>query len=172
VVNYKNVIESILLITPKPIFPEEIAKILEITADQVTYYINELKKDYEPRGIKIIEHMGLYELTSDPQNAGYIAKFLNQEIRGTLSQATLETLAIIFYKQPITRGGIEEIRGVNSDQSVRNLLIRGLIEEKGRKDTPGKPMLYGTSIKFIKHLGLSSEKELPTFETIKEARVT
>jgi segregation and condensation protein B len=169
-VNYKNIIESILLVSPKPVFPEEIAKILDIKTDEVAAYINELKKDYEPRGIKITHHMGLYELTSDPQNATFIAKFLNQEIRGTLSQAALETLAIIFYKQPITRGGVEEVRGVNSDQSVRNLLIRGLIEERGRKETPGKPILYGTSINFIKHLGLSSEEELPTFETIIGAR--
>lgn len=159
--NLKNIIESLLLVAEKPVSSENIAIDLQVEEKEVLSALFEIKEDYKNRGIILTQKEDLFELTTNPDNASYVIRFLNQELRGNLSQSALEVLAIILYKQPVTRSDIEEIRGVNSDQAVRNLLIRGLIEEKGRRETPGRPALYGTSLNLLKHFGFASEDEIP-----------
>lgn len=157
----KNTLESLLLVAEKPVTATELANFLKQDKNSVLEALNTLKKDFLEHGINIIQNGEEFELVSNPKNAHLISRFLNQELKNDLTQSALETLAIILYKQPITRNEIEQVRGVNSDQQVRNLLIRGLIEEKGRKETPGKPILYGTSIRLLKHFGFTTESEIP-----------
>jgi segregation and condensation protein B len=120
--------------------------------------------EYKDRGIKILRKGDYYSMVTDPESAETIARFLNEELRHDLSEAALETLSIITYKQPVTRLEIEEIRGVASDQLLRSLLIRGLIQEVGRKESPGRPILYGTTMEFLQYFGLQNENELPEFK--------
>ncbi len=167
--NLKSIIESILFVAEKPISLNELKSITkESTADLKTV-LGEIQNEFQGHGFNIVTKDNYYQLVSNPQNADIIAKFFNEELRRDLSQAALEILAIISYKQPITRVEIDKIRGVHSGESIRNLMIRGLIEEKGRKDSPGRPILYGTSINFLKHLGLSSVEELPKVEELENS---
>src|SRR5690625_1441484 len=115
----------------------------------------------------IIQSQQAYHLTTKPEHSNYFKKLLETPQTTKLSQAALETLAIIAYKQPITRVEIEEIRGVNSDRPVQTLVARSLVEEVGRKDAVGRPILFGTSKDFLTYFGLTSLEELPPFpETI------
>ncbi|HBG81629.1 TPA: SMC-Scp complex subunit ScpB [candidate division CPR2 bacterium] len=162
----KQILESLLLVAEKPVSLEELCVTLEQDKETVLEALNDLTEEFSSKGINIICSNDEFEMVSSPKNANWVMRFLNQELKNDLAQSALEVLAIILYKQPITRGEIEQIRGVNSDQSVRNLLIRGLIEEKGRKDTPGKPILFGTSINLLKHFGFSSKEDIPKLEEI------
>lgn len=163
----KSVIESLLFVAEKPVSLKELTNITgEMTAD-IQKVIAELTNEYEKRGIKLIRKGEYYSFVSDPVNSLFVSKFLNEELRHDLSQAALETLAIITYKQPITKNEIEEIRGVNSDQMVRNLMIRGLITEVGRKEAVGRPILYGTTMEFIQYFGLLKEEDVPKMEELK-----
>jgi segregation and condensation protein B len=170
--NLKGQIESILLVAEKPVSAKEIASCTGSMNVNVQKALAELIKDYQERGIKIIKKGEYYIMATDPQHTDVVSRFLNEELRHDLTPAAIEALSIVTYKQPITRGEIEEIRGVNSDQVVRNLLIRGLIAEIGRRETPGRPILYGTTMEFLQFFGLSSEKDLPEFkEEIQESLV-
>lgn len=164
--NIKNIIESILLVAEKPVDIKELATITATQVAEIQKSANELIAEYKERGLRIIKKGDFLHLVSAPENAEYIAKYLNEELRGDLTRAALETLAIITYKQPITRTEVEEIRGVNSDYLVRNLMIRGLIGEVGRKETVGKPILYGTTIEFLQHFGLESDEQLPKMDDV------
>lgn len=159
----KGMIESILLVAEKPVSVKEISACTGEMASVIQKYLSELIDDYKDRGIKIIKKGEYFSLVTDPANTEIITKFLNEELRHDLSEAAVETLSIITYKQPITRMEIEEIRGVNADQIVRNLLIRGLVAEVGRKEAPGRPILYGTTMEFLQYFGLTSEEEIPKF---------
>jgi segregation and condensation protein B len=161
--NIKNIIESILLVAEKPVTSKELATCCGAMQPDVQKTMTELIKEYQSRGIKIIRKGDYYSLVTDPESAEAVAKFLNEELRHDLSDAALETLSIITYKQPVTRLDVEDIRGVASDQLLRNLLIRGLIQEVGRKETPGRPILYGTTMEFLQYFGLKDESELPEF---------
>ncbi len=135
--------------------------------------MNELDKYYsETRGLRLQWHGKKVQLTSSPEFSKIIENFLGVEVTTTLSQASLEALAIIVYKQPITRPEIDEIRGVNSDGVVRNLLSKGLIEENGRVEGAGRPILYGTTSDFLNYFGLSSLDELPTFDVLPTDEIT
>lgn len=164
----KNIIESILLVAEKPVSAKELSTCTEAMTSEVQKSLTELIKDYEKRGIKIIKKGDYYSLVTDPANAEAVSKFLNEELRHDLSAAAIETLSIITYRQPVTRVDIEDVRGVASDQILRNLLIRGLIQEVGRKDSPGRPILYGTTMEFLQYFGLKDEGELPEFEIPEE----
>src|SRR5690625_8000813 len=111
--------------------------------------------------MKIIQSNEMYHLTTKPEHSQYYKKLLQGPRSSRMTQATLETLAIIAYKQPITKTEIEEIRGVNSDYAVQTLLARSLIEKIGRKDTVGRPVLYATSKEFLTYFGLTSLEDLP-----------
>ena len=164
--NIKNIIESILLVAEKPVNIKELATVCNAHIAIIQKATQDLTKDYKDRGIKLIRKGDLYHIVSDPENAEYVAKYLNDDLRGDLSRAALETLAIITYKQPITRMEVEDVRGVNSDYVVRNLMIRGLIEEVGRKEALGRPILYGTTMEFLQFFGLENEDQLPSVDNI------
>jgi segregation and condensation protein B len=118
-------------------------------------------RENPPLGLRVQRHNGELELVTDPESAPYIESLLGLDRPTKLSRAALETMAIVAYRQPVTRGDIEAIRGVNSDSAVTTLLNRGLISEVGRKETVGHPTLYGSTAEFLQHLGLDSLEALP-----------
>jgi len=146
-----------------PLTSEQLAGCLDIARDKVEELMEDLKQSYdrEGRGLEIRRVAGGYQMVTCPQYAPAIKKLLKEESPTSLSAPALETLAIIAYRQPITRTEIEEIRGVNSEGVINTLLNKGIIEEKGRKEVPGRPILYGTTPKFLEWLGLEDLSQLP-----------
>lgn len=159
----KSTLESILLVAEKPVAARELSTCSGAMLSEVQKILAELIEEYNNRGIKIIRKGDYYSLVTDPENAEAVGRFLNEELRHDLSDAALESLSIITYKQPVTRMEIEEIRGVATDQILRNLMIRGLVSEVGRKESPGRPILYGTSMEFLQYFGFKNEGEIPKF---------
>ena len=160
----KGVMEALLFISEKPVMLEQIKEVLE-GVDNITIreIINELKNEYEARqsGMVILEIAGGYQMLSNPNYSMAIRKFYKSRHKEKLSKPSLETLAIVAYKQPVTRLDIELIRGVNSDGVTEYLLIKGLVKIIGRKDVPGKPYLHGTTKQFLEYFGLKSLADLP-----------
>ncbi len=154
-------LESMLFVASGPVSPGRLAKALEITPAAVTSLLRTLAEEYQHRGLRLQWSGNAVQLTTAPAASSVVERFLGLEVTSRLSQAALEVLAIIGYMQPITRPRIDEIRGVNSDGALRTLLSKGLIEELGRMDTPGRPILYGTAPEFLQHFGLNSIEELP-----------
>ena len=154
-------LEALLLVAPTAAAPSQLAAALEVTARQVEKALQGLEETYAERGMRIQTHNGRVQLTSAPEAAVCIERFLELETATRLTSAALETLAIVAYQQPVTRPQIDYIRGVNSDSVIRNLLSKGLIEESGRTEGPGRPILYSTSPEFLQHFGLSSLTDLP-----------
>ncbi len=157
-------VEALLFAAPTAIPASQIALALGVTAREVEQSIQALVEAYAERGIRIQEHHGRLQMTSAPEAAAGIERLLELDTTSSLTRASLETLAIIVYQQPVTRPQIDAIRGVNSDSVIRNLLIKGLIEEGGRSEGPGRPILYTTSSDFLQHFGLSSLSELPPLQ--------
>ena len=124
--------------------------------------MEEYKK--EDRGLRLIEINGGYQLVTKEENSDYIQKLLKKNRKHSLSQASIESLAIIAYKQPITRIDIDEIRGVKSESALQRLVERSLIREVGRLEVPGRPILYGTTDEFLRQFGLKNLKELPSLD--------
>jgi segregation and condensation protein B len=162
----KKVIESILFIAEKPVSVKEMAKITGFMVTDIQQALKELIEEYNTKGICLAKKGEYFSFVSAPECAKYVSKYLNEELRHDLSQAALEALAIITYRQPITRMEIEEIRGLNSEQTLRNLMIRGLISEVGRKETIGRPILYGTTMEFVQYFGLLDEDNIPKLEEL------
>jgi len=165
--NLKSTLESLLFVAEKPVSVKELAGVTGNMLGEIQTTLTEIGKEYGERGIRLVRKGEYFSFVSAPENAKEVSALLNEELRHDLSQAALETLAIITYKQPLTRMEIEEIRGVNTDQIVRSLMIRGLITEVGRKESVGKPILYGTTMEFIQYFGLNSEDSLPKIEELK-----
>ena len=165
---YKSIIESLLFMSGEPLNIKEISSIIECDIDYTKEIINNMKDEFEKdnRGIKLIQLENNLQLVTKEENSNYIQKLLKTNVRQSLSQAALETLAIVAYKQPITRIDIDEIRGVKSDRAIQTLVEKKLIRECGRLEVPGKPILYGTTEEFLRHFGLESLKELPSLEQI------
>ncbi|WP_042223547.1 SMC-Scp complex subunit ScpB [Oceanobacillus manasiensis] len=160
----KAILEGLLFASgDEGITVKQLANILEITEASVQTILEELKYDYEhrERGIMLMHSHGAYHLTTKPEHSKFYQKFIETPHSTRMSQAALETLAIIAYQQPITRTEIEEIRGVKSDRPVQTLVARMLIEEVGRKDSIGRPILFGTSKEFLTFFGLTSLEDLP-----------
>lgn len=157
-------IEALLFVASIPVTPSQIAETLSISLKDVELHLEELRSHYADRGISLQAYSGKYQLTSSAAFAQDVEKFLGLELTTRLSRAAIETMAIIAYRQPITRPGIENIRGVSSDGVIRSLLSRGLIQEVGRADGPGRPILFSTTIDFLQHFGLNSLDELPPYE--------
>lgn len=157
-------VEAILFVYPEPVSADQIAKILETTPRLVKKALEEIEALYQGRGIRLQYHKNKIQITSAPEAAPVLEKMLELETTTTLSQAALETLSIIAYQQPITRPQIDSIRGVNSDAVLRTLLTKGLIDDIGRADGPGRPILYSTTPDFLKYFGLSSYDELPPLD--------
>ena len=161
--NIKYAIEGILFAAGEPVKAATLAVVLDVPVDDIHAAVKELKEEYDRdrRGFNIIEILEGYQICSRPEYYTYIQEILGEQRNQPLSNAAMEALAIIAYKQPITRGQIERIRGVNSDGCVNRLYERGLIEEAGRLDAPGKPILYVTTQTFLRCFGLKSPDELP-----------
>lgn len=164
-------VEAILFVSPEPITAVQIADLLNTTPREVKNAFEALDKLYQGRGIRLQYHKNKVQITSAPEAAPILENMLELETNSTLSQAALETLSIIAYQQPITRPQIDSIRGVNSDGVLRTLLNKGLIDDVGRTEGPGRPILYSTTTEFLKHFGLASYEELPPldFDDIQES---
>lgn len=154
-------LESLLFVASGPVSMSRLATALEITPRAVEKLLAEMETDYATRGLRFQWTGNNVQLTTAPEAADVVERFLGLELTSRLSQAALETLAIVGYLQPITRPQIDQIRGVNSDGALRSLLSKGLIEEVGRMETPGRPILYGSTAEFLQHFGLSMLEELP-----------
>lgn len=164
----EKIIEAILFVAEKPVSVKELATICQSMTMDVQRALLDLIEAYKNRGVSIIRKGNYFQMVSAPEFSEYVGRYLNIELRSELSGAALETLAIITYKQPITRHETEEIRGVNCDAILRSLQIRGLIAEVDRKDAPGRPILYGTTFEFLQHLGIESLDQLPKIKDEKD----
>ncbi|MBD3264513.1 MAG: SMC-Scp complex subunit ScpB [Candidatus Omnitrophica bacterium] len=162
----KAIIESLLFVNERPIELSELADIIEMDKKDINKALEELSSEYSQRGsgICIVKVAGGYQMCSSPENEPWLKKMYRDRNKQKLSTASLETLAIIAYKQPVTRIEIESIRGVNVDGVVKKLTELGLIKIGGRKEVVGKPFLYITTRKFLEYFGINSLKELPKLE--------
>jgi len=155
-------LESLLFVASGPVSTSRLGTALDISPANVRSLLRDLTETYQDRGLRLQWVGQSVQLTSAPEASEVVERFLGLEVTTRLSPAALEVLAIIAYMQPITRPSIDQIRGVNSDGALRTLLGKGLIEEQGRMDTPGRPILYGTTPEFLQHFGLSLIDELPS----------
>ena len=154
-------IEAMLFVSAEPVPVAQLATALDVTASVEERGLNELDESLLTRGLRLQRNAGRVQLTTAPELAPLVELFLGLEATTHLSRAALETLAIIAYQQPCTRPQVDAIRGVNSDGMMKSLLSKGLIQESGRTDGPGRPILYSTSPEFLQHFGLGSIVELP-----------
>jgi len=166
--NIDAVIESLLFVSGDGLAISQIAEILEITEEETKKQVDKLKVFYKEnkRGIGIVEYDGYIQLKTPEDNFLYVTKLAESKRKQPLSPAALEALSIVAYHQPVTRSSVEFIRGVNSDGPMSRLVERGLIEETGRLDAPGRPILYSTTKEFLRSFGLSSLKDLPDIEDL------
>lgn len=162
----KSAIESMLFVSGDPLALRDIAHNLELKEKNVEEIVKEMMTEYEDenRGIRLISINNSYQLVTKSENSDYLQKMLKKNKRYSLSQASIESLAIIAYKQPITRIDIDEIRGVKSESAIQKLVERGLIKDVGRLEVPGRPILYGTTDEFLRQFGLETLKELPSLD--------
>lgn len=160
---YISIIESILFVWSEPIHIDEISKVLELNKKETNELINIMRDEFEHyrRGITVNVHDGYVQLATRSDHDKYISKLIKKSRKKKLSNSSMEVLALIAYKQPITRVEIDDIRGVKSYSSIDTLVNKGLIEEVGRLDKIGKPIQYGTTIKFLSSFNLTSLNDLP-----------
>jgi segregation and condensation protein B len=161
-------IEGLLFVAAEAVATSQLAEALDLSASTVELALEQLEGELHQRGLRLQRYAGRVQLTTAPELATPIARFLGLEATSRLSRAALETLAIIAYQQPITHPQIDAIRGVDSDSMLKSLLNKGLVFESGRTDGPGRPILYVTSPVFLQHLGLNSIAELPPLELTEE----
>lgn len=168
-VNLQYAIEGILFAAGEPVKASKLAAVLEEPIVKVNEAVKLLRHEYDLnlRGLKIIEIDDGYQLCSRPEYYAYIQEILGEQRRQALSNAAMEALAIVAYKQPITRAQVEYIRGVNSDGAMNRLVERNLIEEAGRLDAPGRPILYKTTQNFLRCFGLKNPSDLPPVDMSK-----
>ncbi|MBQ8828393.1 MAG: SMC-Scp complex subunit ScpB [Clostridia bacterium] len=166
--------EALIFASGSPVKIESIAIALKTDKKSATAIMENLMQKYNSRngGIMLRKMEKSYCFCSNPQLHDEIRDYFEKPSSTGLSRAAMETLAIIAYNQPVTRGNIEFIRGVNSDGVLVRLIERGLVTETGRSDSPGRPMLYGTTVKFLQSLGLESLSELPKLETIDQDKLS
>lgn len=159
------IIEGLLFVAgDEGIYPEQIAKVLEIEVEDVIQLVEEMQKECQgmQRGLQIVQFAKVYRLATKKEHASYYQKLMDTPTAASLSQAALETLAIVAYRQPITRTEMEEIRGVKTDRALQTLVSHLLIKETGRAEGPGRPILYGTTKEFLDTFGLQTLEDLPT----------
>lgn len=169
----KSIIESLLFVWGEPLSVEDIANITQTSKDQIIELLDEMIECYEKaneRGILIKKYNDSYQFTTRKENFNYVQSLFQTSVRKTLSNAALETLSIIAYKQPVSKIEIESIRGVKCSYIIRSLIAKNLIREVGKLDKPGRPVVYGTTDEFLRHFGLKNIDELPkiNFENIEE----
>lgn len=172
-VNLFTKIEGLLFVSSGLVSVYQLAKSLDATEGEIESVLTEMDTHYKEsgHGLRLMRVKSKVQLTTAPEISATIESFLDLETSSTLSQAALETLAIIAYKQPVTRPEVEVIRGVNSDGVMRTLLSKGLIEELGRAETAGRPIYYGTTPAFLQYFGLESLDRLPfiDFDALEES---
>ena len=154
-------VEGLIFAAERPLSAKEIGEIIGLDQPAVEALVEEIRRQHMSGALAIRMVAGGYQMVTKPELAPWIEKLGRPVVHAPLSAAATETLAIIAYEQPITRAEIEQIRGVRSDSALTNLLDRGLICEVGRKEGPGRPILYGVTDKFLEHFGLRSIEELP-----------
>ena len=157
----KNVLESLIFVSGRPVTPKRLARAARATIAEVQPLLDELVADYQHRGVHLYYVAGGYQFRSARESADFVKTLVAPKpIR--LTRAQLETLAIVAYRQPLTRPEVDDVRGVDSGSSLKMLTDRGLVKILGRKDEPGRPLVYGTTPGFLEFFGLSSLKDLPT----------
>lgn len=166
-----GIVEAILFVTGNAVEKREICRALEITEPELEETLDALESgyDFDRRGLRLLRFGQHVQLATRPDYAPYVEKLLQPVQKQSLSQAIMETLAVIAYRQPVTKAEIEQVRGVKCDYSVQSLVSKGLIEEVGRKEALGRPILYGTTDAFLRHFCISSLSELPEIDFSKLA---
>lgn len=167
----KGRIEAVLYVAGEPVLTDELARALNVTRKELDATLKELRDEYDfqQRGWILRVFGSHVQLATRPLYAEDVVRLLQPAQRQSLSQAIMETLAVVAYRQPVTKAEIEQLRGVKCDYSVQSLTTKGLIREVGRKDTVGHPILYGTTDKFLSHFGISSLEDLPPLPEPPEA---
>lgn len=164
----KSAIESMMFVWGKPLDIKDVAEIFNIDKKEIYGYFKELQEEYEQegRGIVIREVNKSFQFVTRKENLDYIERLCTPVKHKRLSQSALEVLAIVAYKQPVTKGEIEAIRGIKCDRVIEGLTKKNLVAEVGRSDAVGRPILYGTTDEFLKQFGFETLKELPSIEDI------
>lgn len=167
--NLKHAVEAILFANGSPISAQHIADCLEIDVSTVHELISELMAEYEAeeRGMKLVRLLDSYQMCSNTVYSEYVRRALDKRRNTPLSNAALEILSIVAYNQPVTKSYVEQIRGVDCFYGINSLVEKGLLEEKGRLDAPGRPILYGTSMEFLRVFGIHELGDLPVLPKIK-----
>jgi segregation and condensation protein B len=164
--------EAVLFSLGAPIARRKLADTLEVDQHTLASVLDALEGSLRGRGLMLQRHDDLVQLVTRPEAAAAVRRLLNPEVPGRLSPAAYETLAIIAYRQPLTKAGIEEVRGVDCERVLEGLLARGLIEERGRLEAPGTPRLFGTTIRFLQLLGVGRVEDLPGVADAEDAAPT
>ena len=166
---YKSAIEALLFVSDKPVVLDQFKQVFpELALSDIQGLARQLQDEYVNReaGMAIVEIAGGWQMLSNSQAASYIREFYKTRTKEKLSRPALECLAIIAYKQPVGRGEVETIRGVNSDGTIAHLLNKGLIKIVGRKEVPGRPFIYGTTKEFLEYFGLRALEDMPKIEEL------
>jgi segregation and condensation protein B len=163
-----GLMEALLFVAPEAVAPAQLATVLDVPLNEIEKLLNELEANYRRAGgecgLRLMRYRGRVQLTSAPQAAEAIERFLGLDMSSRLSRAALETLAVVLYRQPVTRPQIDAVRGVNSDGVLKTLLLKGLIQEVGRAESPGRPILYSATSECLQYFGLSSLADLPQLD--------
>jgi len=163
-------LEALLFVAERPLSRREIASIARVDRTTVDERLGDLEVSLRGRGLRLVVSEEQVELVTAPEAGGLIARYVVADAT-RLSPASLETLAIVAYRQPVTKAAVERIRGVDSDYTIRSLLHRRLVVELGRSDAPGRPFLYGTGFEFLERFGLTTLEELPPLDVEVAARL-
>lgn len=165
-IEIKQAVEAMLFVSHEPVPIEKIQEVLSVSLEEILITLKLLKHDYDTKGIQIKELAGGWQMCTSQSTAPYVEKFLSLPPKDFLTKASLEILAIIAYRQPVTRHQIEAIRGVKTDKLVTVLMEKRLIKPLGKADTLGRPFLYGTTEEFLRYFGLNSLSDLPPLPQI------
>lgn len=163
-----QILEAILFVAGEPVAVADLAQALEVSEMEIMHAVEALERECERRGVTVHRYGDHLRMETRPEYAPYVERLLQPVQRQTLSQTAMETLAVIAYRQPVTKGEVEQVRGVKSDYSVQSLLHKGLIREAGRKEALGRPILYATTDRFLEHFGISDIRELPPLPDAQE----
>lgn len=163
-----QILEAILFVAGEPVAVADLAQALEVSEMEIMHAVEALERECERRGVTVRCYGDHLRMETRPEYAPYVERLLQPVQRQTLSQTAMETLAVIAYRQPVTKGEVEQVRGVKCDYSVQSLLHKGLIREAGRKEALGRPILYATTDRFLEHFGISDIRELPPLPDAQE----
>ncbi|MFS0880954.1 SMC-Scp complex subunit ScpB [Metabacillus niabensis] len=163
-IEWQSIVEALLFASgDEGLSLKQLVTVLDLEEQEVLEILKDLEKGYQAkeRGIELVEVAGHYQLTTKKEHSPYLKRLVETPVNTSLSQAALETLAIIAYRQPITRAEVEEIRGVKTERPIHTLVTKALIKEVGRAEGTGRAILYGTTKEFLEYFGLKSIEELP-----------